>query len=612
MATRKSELLLKKSFDLFFTLFDNNAIGMIFTNLETTKFKYVNRSFLALTGFSKEEIIGYDSAVINLIDPDVRKEKISQLKKQDSLKNIELLIRKKSGETFWALVSAQTIILEGNKYAVTSFIDISDQKNVEAQLKKSTAQFSNLFDHNPAAIGISSLIDGKIKNINEAFLELFGFAKKEDVIGKTSAELNFLVIPEQRAEIATLLKTNKRVKNYEATIRTQQGEIKTVSASALILEMDEEPCLFSVSLDITEKHKLEEQLTQLATIVDFSDDAIHSKSLEGIIKTWNKGAEKMYGYAFEEVIGKHISLVIPPEYIQEEKANNLRVSNSETIAHYETVRMKRAGEQFHVSLSTSPIKDKLENIVGIAVISRDITERKKAEDSSKLKDAFLSIISHEIRTPLNAIMGFSDILAKRNLGEKEKEYVGIIKSAGDDLLRIINDIIDMSKIEAGTMVFEETRFGIRELFQTLNEITAARAGEKKLVMLFNCDKDVPEVLKGDQPHLLQILINLIQNAIDFTDSGTITVHARVVEKEKLATLVEFSVADTGVGISLNKLKTIFDRFRQIEAHDTRKKGGIGLGLSIAKRMVELQGGNMTVVSELKKGSTFTFSLPFKN
>ncbi|MBL7870885.1 MAG: PAS domain S-box protein [Cyclobacteriaceae bacterium] len=612
MTTKKKDDLLKKSFDLFFTIFENNTIGMIFTDLKTTKFAFVNSAFLTISGYTKEEIIGKKSFEINLIEPMVREENLSQLRKESELRNVEMSIRKKNGETFCALVSAQTVTLEGKNYAVSSFIDISKQKKVEELLRKSNDLFINLFDHNPAAIAISSLKDAKIININAAFLDVFGFTCKEEVIGKTAAELDFLVRPEQRAEMTSFLKENKSVKNYEAAIITSKGESKVVSASALILELNEEPCLFSVTIDITEKHKLEERLRQLATIVDFSDDAIHSKSPDGIIKTWNKGAEKMYGYTFEEVLGKHISLIIPPEYINEEKGNNLRVQNQEIISHYETVRMKRNGEQFYVSLSTSPIKDKLENIVGIAVISRDITERKKAEDSSKLKDAFLSIISHEIRTPLNAIMGFSDILAKRKLGDQEKEYITIIKSAGYDLLKIINDIIDMSKIEAGTMVFEETSISVKELFQSLNEMMTAKAGKKNLSLSFNCSKEVPAILFGDQKRLEQIIISLTNNAIDFTENGTIDVQASVLNKEDKNILIEFSVSDTGTGISLDKIKTIFDRFRQIEPHDKRKQGGVGLGLSIAKRLVELQGGSMTVESELKKGSVFTFSVPYKN
>lgn len=233
----------------------------------------------------------------------------------------------------------------------------------------------------------------------------------------------------------------------------------------------------------------------------------------------------------------------------------------------------------------------------------------KAEESANLKDAFLSIISHEIRTPLNAIMGFSNILLKRKLGATEKEYVGIVKTAGENLLTIMNDVIDLSMIEAGTMILKENNFSIREIFQTINIMFTEKAKEKSLTLLFTIDKDIQDILVGDQTRLIQIRHNLISNAIKFTEKGTISVCARVFKNEN--SLLEISVTDTGIGISVDHLKTIFNRFTQVEDYNNRKHGGLGLGLAIAKRLVDIQGGAMTVESKLYEGSTFAFSIPFK-
>ena len=352
-------------------------------------------------------------------------------------------------------------------------------------------------------------------------------------------------------------------------------------------------------------------LDHLSAIVEYSDDAIISKSIDGTIKTWNNGAEKMLGYTAAQAIGKNITLIIPTTYYNEEKIILSRICNKETIDHYETVRMKNNGEQFYASISVSPIKNITGNIVGVSKIIRDISERKKAEDSSKLKDAFLSIISHEIRTPLNGILGFSKVLLKKDLGTQEKEFVNIIKTSGEGLLAIINDIIDMSKIESGSMTFEANRVSIKEVFQELNEKQIVKAKQKNLLFQITIDSDIPDELLGDQKRLSQIIVNLINNAITFTQNGRINVCARVLKNDNENTLLEFSVADTGVGISSDKLATIFDRFRQIEPPDKRKNGGMGLGLSITKRLIELQGGTLTVESELNIGSTFSFNLPFK-
>ncbi len=245
-------------------------------------------------------------------------------------------------------------------------------------------------------------------------------------------------------------------------------------------------------------------------------------------------------------------------------------------------------------------------------ILEDYSEAKeKAEESTKLKEAFLANMSHEIRTPMNAIIGFSDILSKRNLGEQEKEYVRTIKSAGENLLTIINDILDISKIEAGMMTFEEHTFSVKEIFESLNVMLMERAKEKNLELVFTCDDDVPDVLLGDPTRLTQIIINLTGNALKFTQKGKVHVKAKVRELTHENILLEFSIKDTGIGITPDKLEHIFERFRQAESHTTRKYGGTGLGLSIAKQLVELQGGILSVVSEFKAGSTFSFFIPYK-
>ncbi|MGP8215233.1 MAG: ATP-binding protein [Bacteroidia bacterium] len=245
-------------------------------------------------------------------------------------------------------------------------------------------------------------------------------------------------------------------------------------------------------------------------------------------------------------------------------------------------------------------------------ILEDYSEAKeKAEEATKLKEAFLANMSHEIRTPMNAIIGFSDILSKGNLEEKEKEYVRIIKSAGENLLIIINDILDISKIEAGMMTFEEHTFSVKDIFNSLNVMLMGKAKEKNLELLFICDENIPDSLLGDPTRLTQIIINLAGNAIKFTLKGKISVRAKVLKKENENFLVEFSVKDTGIGIPPDKLENIFERFRQAESHITRKYGGTGLGLSIAKQLVELQGGTLSVKSEFNAGSTFIFCIPYK-
>jgi signal transduction histidine kinase len=236
----------------------------------------------------------------------------------------------------------------------------------------------------------------------------------------------------------------------------------------------------------------------------------------------------------------------------------------------------------------------------------------KAEESVKLKNAFLANMSHEIRTPVNSIIGFSDLLFKKKLGEEEQEFVKIIKSAGENLLTIIDDLLDMSKIEAGMMTFEENHFSVKEAFKSLHILLMAKAKEKNLELVFSCDTDVPDVFLGDRRRLTQIIINLTRNAIKFTEKGRVEVRAKVKESNNAKVLIEFSVTDTGIGISQNKIEPIFERFWQGDSNTTREYGGTGLELSIAKQLVELQGGTLTVESELTRGSVFSFCIPYKN
>lgn len=265
-------------------------------------------------------------------------------------------------------------------------------------------------------------------------------------------------------------------------------------------------------------------------------------------------------------------------------------------------------------------KGKCKRIYGMF---QDITERKKAEmaiiearnlaeQSAVLKETFLANMSHEIRTPMNAIIGFTDLLLTKDLGSEEQEYIRIVKHSGENLMRIINDILDISKINSGMMAFEEHPLSIKELFHSLKALLSKSADEKKLNLSFETSHNIPEILLGDPTRLTQILLNLAGNAIKFTKDGSVTVFARALSKEGNDHRIEISVRDTGIGIPKDKLQHIFERFSQAESHTTRSYGGTGLGLSIAKQLVELQGGNISIESNSGKGTTITFTLPFKS
>lgn len=254
-------------------------------------------------------------------------------------------------------------------------------------------------------------------------------------------------------------------------------------------------------------------------------------------------------------------------------------------------------------------------------VFHDITERKKAElatidarnlaeQSSRLKETFLANMSHEIRTPMNAIIGFTDLLLKKELGTEALEYIRIVKHSGENLLRIINDILDISKINSGMMSFETHPLSIDDLFHSLTAMLQRTADEKKLKLNFEVSPDLPARVMGDPTRLTQILINLTGNAIKFTDRGSVTVFAKLLREDKQSYYIEISVSDTGIGIASEKLQHIFERFGQAECNTTRRYGGTGLGLSIARQLVELQGGTININSTKDSGTVVTFTLPF--
>lgn len=234
---------------------------------------------------------------------------------------------------------------------------------------------------------------------------------------------------------------------------------------------------------------------------------------------------------------------------------------------------------------------------------------KRVRETARVKENFLANMSHEIRTPLNAILGFTNLLKSKKLDKDVNEFVGAIQKSGESLLTIINDILDLSKIEAGMIRIEANPFSVRGLLHSIQTLFSEKVREKGLTLEGSIQEGLPDTLVGDATRLTQILVNLIGNGLKFTEKGGIMVHITGVKTEQVVQL-SFAITDTGIGIEKNKLESIFDRFHQAEDSITRKYGGTGLGLSIVKDLVLLQGGNIEVTSEPGKGTTFYFSIPY--
>lgn len=357
---------------------------------------------------------------------------------------------------------------------------------------------------------------------------------------------------------------------------------------------------------------------RLTAIVESSDDAILSKSLDGEILSWNAAAERLYEYSAEEAVGRHISLLVPPGAGDEIPSILARIRRGEAVDHYETVRVTKSGQRVDVSLTISPIKNTAGQVIGASTIARDISERKRLQqaleeaheraiDASLAKSNFLATMSHEIRTPMNGVLGMTDLLLDTDLTPEQREYAETVRSSAEALLTVINEILDFSKIEAGKVELETLDFDLRTVVEEVADLLAPRAHAKGLELSTLVGPGVPLRVRGDAGRVRQVLVNLVGNAVKFTEKGEIVVRVSPVEECDEELVVRFSVTDTGIGIAPALHGRLFQSFSQTDSSTTRRYGGTGLGLAISKQLAELMGGGVGVDSDVGRGSTFWFT-----
>jgi PAS domain S-box-containing protein len=354
---------------------------------------------------------------------------------------------------------------------------------------------------------------------------------------------------------------------------------------------------------------VETDALRLAAIVEYSDDAIASKNLDGIVQTWNKAAERLFGYSAEEIIGKSITVIIPADRLAEEDLVLSRIRAGQTVEHYETVRRAKNGRLIDVSLTVSPIRLPNGTIIGASKIARDITEQKQlrraADEASQAKDHFLAMLSHELRTPLNAVLGYVDMLRQNVLPEDQRgKAIDIVARNAELLTRLVNDVLDTSRIVTGKLRVELHDCDLSAIVTEVVE-SVRQTAEAKAVQL---SAEIASAIRvrGDSDRLQQMIWNLLSNALKFTPAGG---QVRV-SLQKESSVARVTVEDTGVGLAPESIPYVFHRFWQGQSVDKRSHGGLGLGLALARHIVELHGGSISAQSAgLGKGSTFEVRLP---
>src|SRR5262249_18180744 len=347
----------------------------------------------------------------------------------------------------------------------------------------------------------------------------------------------------------------------------------------------------------------------LAAIVQSSDDAIISKDLNGIILSWNRGAERVFGYTAEETVGRSITMLLPPDRLEEEATILGTLVRGERIDHFETERITKDGRRIDISLSVSPIKDQSGRVIGGAKIARDISLRRQlererewaltqerhartlAEAANRAKDAFLAMVSHELRSPLSPILSWARMLRMKVLDEaKSLRALETIERSARAQAQLIDDLLDISRIVAGKLRLEVRPVDLAVVIEQAVEVVRPAADAKQIRIQMVLDTETG-MISGDPTRLQQVVWNLLSNAVKVTPKG-----GRVqITLERVNSYVEIAISDTGQGISPDFLSRLFERFQQAESGATRSHGGLGLGLAIVRHIVELHGG--TVLAE---------------
>lgn len=637
----KEKSKLKNEIENFFDL---TLDLMCIANVDGT-FKSVNNSFIRELGYAKKEL--ENVPFIDFIHPEdlqATYKEIDKLSKGHMTIDFENRYRKKDGSYIWLSWRAAPDTASGDLFATARNVTQAKKESEELKIAlKNVEDYKYALDQS-SAISISDA-DGVITYVNDNLCDLSCY-QRDELIGKNHRILNSgFHSPDFFENLWMTIKKGK-VWNGEIKNQTKHGQPYWIDSTIVpFINSKGIPYQYiAIRTNITQKKEFEKKiadtLTFVSTILNSTDYSIIATETNGIIKNFNAGAEKLLGYKADEVIGKETPAIIHDINEVLSRTEALSTELNETIEpgfetfiaktkktgipdNNEWTYIRKDGSKIPVSLSVNAIRDSENNIIGYLGIAKDITEERErvrqiltakeaAEHYAQIKQDFLANMSHEIRTPMNAILGFTQLLLDKDINDDLKEYVQAIDNSSKNLLIIINDVLDVSKLESGKLQIENTEFDLLNLQKSLLKMLESMAEKKGLKLKSTYDKRIPEILLGDPLRISQIMINLLSNAIKFTNKGSVTFSIRLIHKGNGNCVISFEVIDTGIGIEKEKLKFIFENFTQANSNTTREFGGTGLGLSIAQNLVKLMGGEITVESEVSNGSVFHFnlSLPF--
>lgn len=598
-----------------------------------------------MLGYADDELQVSRDVVRELMHPDDREagwaETRRHLAGETPLFRTEYRLRHKDGSYRWVLARGVAVRDAAGRPVrmAGSHTDITERREMEESLRRNSARLALAVSALGLGLWSVDLETGAVEE-SDQFLALFGLPP--GAFHRTAEEWSKYLHPDDAAQATAKFKSALGgAGDYEDELRLIGADGVTrwahVNAS-FVRNADGKPIrVFGVVADVTRRREDDRAQLHMAAIVESSDDAVISKTLDGVIQSWNAGAHRIFGYTAAETVGRSILMLLPPERHHEEAIILGRLRAGERIDHYESVRVTKDGRHIDVSLTISPVKDRSGRIIAASKIARDVTRQKRnerelqaakeaaeklnrekdellqseraarieLERASRMKDEFLATLSHELRTPLNAVLGWAQILAKTPMPEDAIEGLQIIERNARVQAQIIEDLLDMSRIVSGKVRLDVQRLELANVVSAAVETVRAAADAKGVRLQAVLDPAAGPV-SGDVNRLQQVFWNLLTNAMKFTPRG-----GRVqVILERVNSHLEVSVIDTGEGIDPSFLPHVFDRFRQADGGTNRRHGGLGLGLAIVKQLVELHGGDVRAKSGgLGTGSTFTVSLP---
>ncbi|MBD2175849.1 PAS domain S-box protein [Pseudanabaena sp. FACHB-1998] len=517
--------------------------------------------------------------------------------------------------------------------------EILEHEMTEAALRESEEKFAKAFRSSPDGMALLSTDTRKHIDVNDKWTEITGYSR-EEAIGMNPSDLNLWVDLEERDRMLVILETEGRVFNYEAKFKTKQGKMITGLISSETIEFGGQVFAIYAVKDISDRKLIEESIKEsekkYRDLVESANCIILRWDTDGNICFLNDYGLKYFGYKLEDVIGTCVlDTIVSANSITGE---DLRSMINDICCYPERYQLNenenicKDGRRVWVTWSNKPIYNDQGKLIEILSVGTDITDRKLAEKelqsakevadtANRAKSEFLANMSHELRTPLNGILGYAQILKRSYDPNKHMEGLEVIQRSGEHLLTLLNDILDLSKIEAKKLELNPSEFDLSKLLQSITDMFQLQVKAKEILLEYQPLTPLPKTMYGDEKRLRQVLINLFGNAVKFTDRGQVSlnVSAYPCEAKSLTNNVNtngepfqnykirFAIADTGVGIDPDKLEDIFLPFQQV-GDRARHYSGTGLGLPICQKIVEMMGGKLQVESQLNAGSTFWFEI----